>query len=315
MRTKPLSLLLAVVLPLWSGFSHSAVSEEEAKRLGITGTELTPVGAIRAGNSDGTIPEWTGGISEPVAGYQDGGFYPDPFPDEKPLFTITKDNYKEHLARLLPGNVAMFERYPDTYKMHVYESHRTAAYPKEIYERSIANATRVTRCPETNDRCFEGFVDGGGYPFPIPQDGMEAMLNHYVFYQGEHSQGKAAGLVVNANGSYIVNINDEKYLSPYWMAKDHPNRPTSDWFYRRGGVATICFGQVSLEPARFAGQVVAGCGYNTNAFLDAYIYVPGQRRVRKAPEVAFYDAPGGGGTSDGVRTSDAREGYLVTGNE
>jgi len=42
---------------LVSTASLAAISAEEAARLG--GPELTPMGAERAGNADGTIPEWT----------------------------------------------------------------------------------------------------------------------------------------------------------------------------------------------------------------------------------------------------------------
>ena len=41
----------------------AAVSADEAKQLGTT---LTAVGAEKAGNKDGTIPEYTGGIKPPA---------------------------------------------------------------------------------------------------------------------------------------------------------------------------------------------------------------------------------------------------------
>jgi hypothetical protein len=54
------SLLLAL-LPL---SAQAKVSPEEAAKLGIDGTELTPAGAVRAGNADGTIPAWSGGLPQ-----------------------------------------------------------------------------------------------------------------------------------------------------------------------------------------------------------------------------------------------------------
>jgi len=42
----------------------AAVSPEEAAKLGTT---LTPVGAEKAGNADGSIPAWTGGIPKTPA--------------------------------------------------------------------------------------------------------------------------------------------------------------------------------------------------------------------------------------------------------
>src|SRR3546814_11264641 len=43
-----------------TGITQAGVSTQEAGKLG---KELTPVGAQRAGNKDGTIPEWTGKAS------------------------------------------------------------------------------------------------------------------------------------------------------------------------------------------------------------------------------------------------------------
>jgi hypothetical protein len=43
-----------------AGYSHAAASAEEAKQLGTT---LTLFGAEKAGNKEGTIPEYTGGLT------------------------------------------------------------------------------------------------------------------------------------------------------------------------------------------------------------------------------------------------------------
>ena len=50
----------AMALTFNSGLIQAKVSETEAAKLGA---ELTPVGAVKAGNADGSIPAWTGGIT------------------------------------------------------------------------------------------------------------------------------------------------------------------------------------------------------------------------------------------------------------
>ena len=50
--------LIAATLAVVSASALAAVSPEEASHLG---KDLTPIGAEKAGNKDGTIPEWTGG--------------------------------------------------------------------------------------------------------------------------------------------------------------------------------------------------------------------------------------------------------------
>ena len=87
------------------------------------------MGSIRAGNSDGTIPAWTGGITSPPAGYQVGDHHPDPYADDKVLFTIDSSNYQDHAAKLSAGQIAMFERYPETFKMDIYPTRRSASFP------------------------------------------------------------------------------------------------------------------------------------------------------------------------------------------
>ena len=54
----------------------AGVTADQTARLGV---DLTPLGGERAGNAEGSIPPWTGGITEPPAGYQVGEHHRDPF--------------------------------------------------------------------------------------------------------------------------------------------------------------------------------------------------------------------------------------------
>ena len=111
--------------------AQAVTSEEKAAELGKT---LTPIGAEMKGNADGSIPDWTGGLnSKNSKASADPGRPVDPYPDDKPLFTITKDNLDEHKAHLTPGQQAMFAKYAD-YQMPVYQTRRTAAYPQTVYD-------------------------------------------------------------------------------------------------------------------------------------------------------------------------------------
>ena len=53
-----ISWLITVFLALLHATSLAAVTAQQAQELGGT---LTPVGAERAGNANGTIPAWSGG--------------------------------------------------------------------------------------------------------------------------------------------------------------------------------------------------------------------------------------------------------------
>jgi len=112
------SSIAAVVAALGTTLAAAAVSQEEAKQLGTT---LTPVGAEKAGNKDGTIPPYTGGLASPPASYQKGsGFRTDPFAAEKPRLVISAKDLAAQGERLTEGAKELLKRYPTTMRLDVY---------------------------------------------------------------------------------------------------------------------------------------------------------------------------------------------------
>ncbi len=283
------SVLLAVVLCPLATFAE--VSESEAARLG---QDLTPLGAIRAGNADGSIPAWDGGITTPPAGYKRGDHHPDPFAADQPLYTITAQNLSEHAAKVTAGHAALLKAYAD-YKLIVYPSHRSAANPERIYAATKANATTAKLV--NNGSGFEGATVG--VPFPIPQNGLEVIWNHLTRYRGVAAARYISQAAPTRGGSYtLVDFNDDFLFN-----------------YVREGITTaelenvlIYFKQAVVAPARLAGTILIA-----HETLDqvkeprrAWVYNAGQRRVRRAPNVA-YDNPGT--AADGMRTSDQFDMY------
>ena len=281
----------AIALAFAASTATAAVSQEEANKLG---NSLTPIGAEMAGNG-GAIPAWTGGLTTSPAGFKTGDKPVNPFPEDKVQFTITADNYKEYADNLTDGQKAMFEKYPDTYRMPVYQTRRTAAYPQFIYDETKKNATNSKMVQNGNG--LENFVQG--VPFPIPQNGLEAIWNHITRYRGGSVRRVVGQATPQANGDYsIVRLQEEftfaTNLSDYDSEKDK-----NVLFY---------FKQDVLSPARLAGNVLL-----VHETLDqikeprkAWVYNAGQRRVRLAPQVS-YDGPGT--ASDGMRTSDNLDMY------
>jgi hypothetical protein len=62
MIDRKLSAAIATALALISAQALATATAEEASHLG---KDLTPVGAVKAGNADGSIPEWTGPVNFP----------------------------------------------------------------------------------------------------------------------------------------------------------------------------------------------------------------------------------------------------------
>jgi hypothetical protein len=125
---------------LVAGSALAAVSADEAKQLGTT---LTPIGAEKAANKDGTIPAWSGGLTTPPAGFQKGGTKrADPFAAEKPRLVITGKDMAAHADKLTEGTKELLKRHP-TLRVDVYPTHRTAYYPARFVENTIKNGLFV----------------------------------------------------------------------------------------------------------------------------------------------------------------------------
>lgn len=268
---------------------QAKVTADEAAKLG---TELTPLGGEKAGNADGSIPAWTGGITSTPAGYSAGDFHPDPYAGETPEFVITAANYQQYADQLSEGLKKMFETYPDTFKLPVYKTHRSASNPQFVYDATKENATRAT------------LLDGGngmagaavGIPFPIPANGLEAIWNHIARYRGPAVQRNGGQAAVTSGGDYNVIGFDEQLLIQYSQENATPESLLEN-------NVLFMFKQKVTEPARLAGTALL-----VHETLDqvkeprkAWTYNTGQRRVRLAPNIA-YDTPGT--AADGLRTTD-----------
>jgi hypothetical protein len=278
------ALLAASLLPATLG---AAVSEQEAARLG---RDLTPLGAERAGNADGTIPAWTGGITAPPAGYSPGMHHIDPFANDGVQLTITAANAGQHADKLSEGHKSMLRAYPDSFKMLVYPTRRSASYPQSVYDQARTNAVNARLVGDGDG--VTGAV--GAYPFPIPQNGAEVMWNHLMRFRGLSASRTITQAAPTRRGDYtLVEFHDE-FMFNYARSDVAPDQLDNTLLYLK---------QTVMAPARLAGSILI-----VHETLDqvreprrAWTYNVGQRRVRRAPNVA-YDNPGT--ASDGMRTSD-----------
>jgi hypothetical protein len=275
--------------------ANAAISAQEAARLGA---DLTPLGAEKAGNAAGTIPAWDGGISSTAkAGFpnfQAGGHHPDPYASDKPLFRITAANMGQYADKLTEGHKALLKAYKD-YFIDVYPTHRSAAVPQRIYDATKRIATTATLAEGGNG--VHGAAEG--IPFPIPKEGVEVFWNHVLRYRADMAQRIIGQAPVTASGSYtMVKFRDEFYMA-YNLAGATEAKLDN---------VIIYFIQETLAPPRQAGEILL-----VHETLDqskenrrAWLYNPGQRRVRRAPNVAF-DNPGT--NAEGLRTSDQFDMY------
>jgi hypothetical protein len=271
-RTRWTWAVLAAALG-WAALAAAEVSEEQAARLG---RELTPVGAERAGNADGTIPEWTGGITEPPAGWKPGDPRVDPFAEDAMLFSIDASNVDQYADKLSPGQIELLRRY-DGYRMDVYPTRRSCGYPDWIYQATKRNA-RTARLDKDDVYLEDGWHS---FLFPIPTNGAEAIWNHQYPFFGAGKIEYNAIIVPTKSG-------DMTPLHEKALYNAHIFDPEIESIAQAKG-RSASFLLERLAPPRLAGQVVL-VHEMVNEQRRAWIYNPGQRRVRRAPTVA-YDNP------------------------
>ena len=285
MRKPPgASVLLA---SLFAGSVLAAVSPEQAAELGKS---LTPLGAERAGNADGSIPAWDpNGPPIPANFVAGSDNYVNPYPDEKPLYTITETNWKDYADLLSAGTRAMFEKYgEDGWEMHVYPSHRSGSRPDWYYANTFKNATDATLVADGQQ------IDGSypGVPFPIPQSGLEAIWNHMIRYAVDATQTYDTYYVDSSGEPILATSAYSTSVFPMFKTPDEPVGDKS-WTMLR----------INYEaPARRAGEILLvhepGADYTAGKGRKAWQYLTGQRRTRLAPAVSFDTPnPGVAGTS------------------
>lgn len=267
--------------------SSAAVTAQELQRLE---RDLTPVGAERAGNADGTIPPWTGGLAQqamdPMVGYLD------PYADDPILFTIDAANVDQYSEQLSPGHQELFRQYPDSYRMHVYPTRRSANWPQEVLDEVRKQAPLAAT---------EGYallnVGRSAVPFPITSDPLQMMWNHSLRWRGGSVKRLYNVFPVDARGRYFtVGILDIIVFDQQgYMQESRPNRLAN-------------FLGVYLAPANIEGQItlVWEPVDETAQSRQTWKYETVSRRVVRVPSLAYDDLDQ---RTQGLRTSDQYDGW------
>ncbi len=280
---------MAMLLCVSTTSTWAKVSSTEAKKLE---TELTQMGAEKAGNLSGTIPAYTGGLA------QDKNANPltNPFADDQPLFTITHGNLEQYKDQLSDGQLALFKKYPDSYKMPIYKTRRSASYPSNLTNKILKNVTNTELVSGGNG--LQNFDET--IPFAMPKTGLEVIWNHVSRYRGGTIERNVATIPVQTSGSFSpVKMNAQLAMPQYVKGGFNPKKDNNILFYYMSSIKS---------PARLSGNVLL-----VHETIDqvtqprmAWVYNAGQRRVRRAPQIA-YDAPAQ--AMDGMRTADQVDMY------
>ncbi len=272
------------------------VSAEEAARLG--GDELTPLGAERGGNAEGTIPAWAGGITEIPASFVPGRHHVDPFADDPVLYSIDAANLAEHADKLTDGQKALLSAYPDTLRFNVYPTRRSASYPQWVYEAIRENATSATLLTEG-----KGGVDGAhiSSPFPLPRSAEEVIWNHNLRWRGIRVKRREGSAAVTRMGRYQVVEQFQDFAYPYGSPRDTNVATKFD-------NVLLAVKTKTYSPALRAGEgvLVIETINQTRDPRKSWQYARSLRRIIRLPYFG-YEVPASG--LDGLRTVDDFELY------
>ncbi|MDH4559910.1 DUF1329 domain-containing protein [Pseudomonas sp. BN411] len=244
------------------------------------GKSLTPLGAERAGNADGSIPAWDGGYTKVDPSFKEGGKRGDPFAADKPLYSITAKNLDQYADKLSDGVKAMFKRYPETYRIDVYPTRRTAAAPQWVYDNTLKNAQNAKLVDSSAGPVPEGAY--GGIPFPVPKNGAEAMWNHLLNWRGTSVAMDWRQYLITADGAPVMTTDGKAIQEmPYYYPDGNAANFDGDyWLFR----------MINIGPPLRAGEQIMGRTNFNGDKSQAHVYLTGQRRVRKLPN-ACCDTP------------------------
>jgi len=269
-------ILAAFVAMSLAGGVLAEVSAADAAKLK---SALMPLGGEKAGNKDGSIPAWDGGWTRPVAGKKLGDVPIELFAGEKPIAQISGKNVTQYADKLSEGVQALMKKYPETFRIDVYPTHRTAAAPQWIYDNTFKNATNCKL--KDGGASVEGCY--GGVPFPIPKEGVELIWNWLLRIEAEAIDMGFKNIVVNPNGSKtLATRNDENFQFPYYFKDGSVDKWSGEYALARF--------ITTAPPFKVGESLVLRDSVNPKVARGAWQYLVGQRRVRRAPTVG-YDTP------------------------
>lgn len=276
--------------------SASALADVPAEQAARLGRDLTPMGAEAGGSGD--IPAWNGGLSAPPAGVKydvKKEHPPNPFPGDKPRFTVTAANMAQYADRLDEGHKGMLKRFPG-YKMNVYVARRTCTVPQYALAATKANAA-VAKLTRDGEGVLGGIV---GEPFPLFQNAMELVWNTKLRYLPHKGTRTFSAAPMQANGSYnLIKVQDEVISRWHDPAKKRAEDLNN---------VSLKYISNTIGPPRLAGNVIL-VHESLNSTVEprkAWSYSPGTRRTRRAPDIS-YDNPGF--NTDAMTTADSFYGF------
>ncbi|MGH7290527.1 MAG: DUF1329 domain-containing protein, partial [Myxococcota bacterium] len=144
---------------------------------------------------------------------------------------------------LSDGQKALLRAHPDSWRMNVYPTRRSASFPEWVYAAERENATHARVVLEG-----KGSVSGAriGPPFPMPRSGVEAIWNHLLRFRGTRVQLSDGSAAVTRTGAYRVVLAEQLVGLPYGAQR-------LDAFGREFPNVLLALRATVISPARVFG--------------------------------------------------------------
>ena len=232
-------------------------------------------------------------IKKPLDNYDpNSNEYINPYIDDEIKFQINISNYKDYLKYLTDGQIKMFQSYSDTFVMNIYPSRRSCSVPQEVLDLSQSGNAKMIAEGEGVD----GIV--GSIPFPNALEPLHHVWNHILRYRGVDIIGGAPYYIVNSDGSMIKGAGEA-------IAKHCWNPFIKNEYCE--GLQGMLMTKVTHPPRLADASLLVIESLNSlKTPRKAWVYDPGTRRVRRAPNIA-YDYLGS--ASQGLSTTDSFDGF------
>ena len=249
--------------------------------------ELTYLGALKNGSSDGLVPKWEGGLKSSPKNWSSEMGLVDPFNDDKVIDIINHEKISKYEEFLTLGLKKLLKQ-NSNFKIYLYPSRRSINYPEKIRKKILKNSSLKDIQSNNAGNIYYS-------PFIKPKSGLEVIKNHLFRFQGGSIERTSHVFPVRSDGTYSrIGVWSKKVYQGNINSKD-----SNMLFF-----ALARF----TEPRSLKGDILLV--HEPIDFLlekrSTWIYSAAQRRVRRAPDVA-YDGVGNG--SEGMITADQVDGF------
>lgn len=320
-----ISPIFAAALSVASVSASAGVTPAEAARLG---TELTPMGSVKAGNADNSLPPWTGASNftdeqktltrDKIKAlfaearkipkdtfpkmYDDAvakGEIPVP-PSMKAVYEQAKEkigtSYKP-LFTITAANMAQYaNKLTEGHKamLKAYPTYKITVYPtvRTAFFPDAVNAATAKNAVSAKLEGTESVAGAElGFPFPIPKNGAEVIWNAKLKFRGTSAKRFNDQAIVKPDGNFKLTKLIEDVKFKYANLKERPAAGNKIFAY---------YIAKTVAPPRVAGQIYL-VHEPFSGMRVAWIFNPGLARINRAPDVG-YDNPSVG--TDGEQFND-----------